>query len=343
MPRTRIAIIGLGMAVAPHAKSLIDLADRVEVAAAYSPTEARRTSFAKAYGFPVTGDLDAVLADPSIKAVLVLTPPNTHLDLVTRVAKAGKHILLEKPLEVSTARAEALVAAADDAGVALGVVLQNRFRTGSLALRDIIAEGRLGTIVGASARLRSWRPQSYYDEPGRGTMARDGGGVLLTQAIHPIDLLIAMAGLPVEVTAYATTTAIHQMETEDIAAAGMRFENGAIGTLSATTTAYPGSPEEIEIIGTKGTAVLLGANLKASFHDGSVLEAGDTTAGGVGADPMAFPYESHRALIADFLDAIEHGRSPAASGAQALKAHDLIDAILQSATSGKPQPIRRRH
>jgi predicted dehydrogenase len=342
MARTRIAIIGLGMAVAPHAKSLLDLANKVEVVAAYSPTEVRRQTFADTYGFPVGNDLEAIFDDRSIDALLILTPPNTHLDLVSRAAKAGKHILLEKPLEISTDRSEALVAAADAAGVTLGVVLQNRFRPANLALRDLIAEGRLGTIVGTSARLRNWRPQSYYDEPGRGTLAHDGGGVLLTQAIHTIDLLISLVGLPVEVTAYAATSAIHRMETEDIVAAAMRYENGALGTLSATTTAFPGFPEEIEIIGTRGTASLSGGKMRANFHDGGIAETGDETTGGTGAQPMAFQHDNHRALIADFIAAIEAGRPPMVSGAEALKSHDLIDALLQSSASGLSRQVRHR-
>ena len=148
---------------------------------------------------------------------MILTPPNTHLDLVRQAAAAGKHILLEKPLEISIERAEALVAAAEEAGVTLGVVLQHRFRPASRALGAMLAEGRLGEIVSALGPRPNWRPQSYYDQPGRGTKARDGGGVLLTQAIHTLDLMISLAGLPVEVTAYAATSAVHRMETEDLA------------------------------------------------------------------------------------------------------------------------------
>ncbi|HTM78936.1 MAG TPA: Gfo/Idh/MocA family oxidoreductase [Devosia sp.] len=341
MSKLNIALIGLGMAVTPHVKSLLDLADRVTVAAAYSPTAARRAQFAQNYGLPVTDDMDALFADPGVDAVMLLTPPNTHLDLVRRAAAAGKHILLEKPLEISTARAEALVEAA--AGVTLAVVLQNRFRAGSLALAEVLAEGRLGSIVGASARLHSWREQSYYDEPGRGTLARDGGGVLLTQGIHVLDLLISLVGLPKEVAGFAATSAVHRMETEDIAACAVRYDNGAMGTIAATTCAYPGFPEHIDIIGTRGTAVLTGPDLRVDFTDGTVLETGNSTAGsGTGADPMAFTHDSHRALLADFIEAVTTGRAPKISGAEALKAHDLIDAMLASGRSGLPQQVRRR-
>ncbi len=342
MPRPRIAVIGLGVAAAPHLKSLADLSDRVEVAAVYSPSADRRNAVAAKYGLPAIDDLDAVFADPSIDAVLILTPPNTHLDLVARAAAAGKHILLEKPLEVSLARSEALVEAAREAGVTLAMVLQLRFRPAVAELAGLIGSGRLGTIVSASAQLRNWRPQSYYDQPGRGTLARDGGGVLLTQAIHTLDLLISLAGLPTEVSAYATTTPIHSMETEDLVVAAVRFENGAIGTIQATTTAYPGFPDRIEIVGTLGTASLTGEALAAHFHDGMSVETGAETAGGAGADPMAFSHGLHRALISDFLDALETGRPPKIRGADALMAHDLIEAILSSSAAGLPQRVRRR-
>ena len=343
MTRHRIAIVGIGMAAKPHVRSLADLADRVVVAAAFGPTEARREAFAREWGLPVSGDLDGIFADRSITAVLLLTPPNTHLELVRRAAAAGKHILLEKPLEVSTARAEALVGAAEAAGVTLGVVLQNRFRPASLRLEALILDGRLGGLVSASMRLANWRPQSYYDAPGRGTLARDGGGVLMTQAIHPIDQLIAFAGQPSEVMAYAATSAVHRMETEDLVACSMRFPNGALGTLAATTCAYPGYLTEIQVVGERGTAVLSDDVLAVAFHDGTKLETGtNLSAGGAGADPMAFDHGNHRALIADFLDAVEAGRRPKVSGSDALLAHDLIDAILASARSGAPQPVARR-
>lgn len=341
--KSRIAVIGLGMAVAPHAKSLVDLADRVEMVSAYSPTPSRRENFAATYGLPVTGDLDAIFDDRSLDAVLLLTPPNTHLELVQRAAAAGKHILLEKPLDVSSERAEAIVETAREAGVTLGVVLQNRFRPGSQALAKLVAEGRLGQLIAVSARLYNWRPQSYYDEPGRGTRARDGGGVLLTQAIHTLDLLISLTGLPDEVMAYATTSPIHRMETEDVVACALRYANGAFGTISATTCAFPGFPEQIELIGDKGTANTSGPALRAQFHDGSAVEADDAASGsGAGADPMGFSHHPHRALIANFLDAIQSGGRPTVSGDDALKAHDLIDAVLASGAAGSLVKVRRR-
>jgi predicted dehydrogenase len=340
MQKTRLAIVGLGMASAPHVKSLNDLRDRVEVAAVYSPSGARREAFAEKHGLPAAADLDSVLSDTSIDAVMILTPPNTHLDLVRRAAAAGKHILLEKPLEITLQRAEELVAAAEAANVTLGIVLQHRFRPISVALAEMLRENRLGALVVASARLHNWRPQSYYDQPGRGTKARDGGGVLITQAIHTLDLLISLAGLPEEVAAYATTSAVHRMETEDVAMAAIRYANGGLGTISATTCAFPGYPDAIELIGTNGMARLDGATLSVSFHDGTRVEKDDGgLGGGAGADPMAFPHDHHRAVLADFLDAIAEDREPRVSGREALKVHRLIEALLRSAETGERQRV----
>ena len=183
---------------------------------------------------------------------MILTPPDTHLELVERFAGAGKHILLEKPLERSTERAAALVAVAESAGVRLGVVFQHRFREASQALRARLDQGVLGALAAVNVICPWWRPQSYYDEPGRGTLARDGGGVLITQAIHTLDLMLSLTGPVAEVAAVSGTTGLHRMETEDFAGAGLRFANGALGALIATTAAYPGFPERIELIGTAG-------------------------------------------------------------------------------------------
>jgi len=159
----RVALVGLGMAVGPHAKSLADLRQRVEVACAYSPSADRRAKFAAQFPVPLCDRLEAILEDRSIGAVLILTPPNTHLELVQRCAAAGKHILLEKPLEISTERAEKLVRSA--AGVKLGIVLQHRFRPAAEKLGEILKAERLGELVSASAMIPNWRPQSYYDQP----------------------------------------------------------------------------------------------------------------------------------------------------------------------------------
>ena len=321
----RVAIVGLGMAVTPHAKSLVDLGPRVQVAYAHSPSAERRKKFAERFAFPQCERLETILEDRAVGAVLVLTPPNTHLEVVGRCAAAGKHVLLEKPLEVSTSRAEQLVRVCKD--VKLGVVLQHRFRPAVERLRELLPS--LGELVSASAMIGNWRPQSYYDQPGRGSRARDGGGVLLTQGIHTLDVLLSLCGEVAEVKSFVTTTPVHRMETEDLVTAALRFAHGALGVVHATTTAYPGFPERIELIGTRGTALLEGTSLRMQLHDEPPFEfKTDAGSGGTGADPMAFPHDWHRCVLADFLDAIEQNRQPRVSGSEALKVHRFIDRLL---------------
>jgi len=184
--------------------------------------------------------------------------------------------------------------------------------------------------VSASAAIPNWRPQSYYDMPGRGTKARDGGGVLLTQGIHTLDLFLSFAGDFSKVSSLVRTTPVHRMETEDLVAAVVEFKSGAIGTVHATTTAYPGFPERIELIGTKGTALLEGPSLRVELADGKKFEV-KAEGGGTGADPMAFPHDWHRDLLQDFLNSIQENRPPRISGEEALKVHRFIDRILRSA------------
>jgi len=340
--RHRIAVVGLGMAVTPHAQSLADLAERVDVVGAYSPTAQRRDAFAKRFAFPVTGDLDALVGDPSIEAAMILTPPRTHLPLAERFAAAGKHVLLEKPLEADTARAEAVVDACARARVTLGVVLQHRFRPAARALAARLRGGDLGDVAAASVHVPWWRPQTYYDEPGRGTLARDGGGVLITQAIHTLDLFLSLTPRVAEVAAFAATTPLHRMETEDIACAALRFDGGALGTLNATTASYPGFAERIEIVGTKGTAILTAGKVDFWWQDGRNESLGEESTLGGGADPMAFANDAHRAVLAEFLDALDERRSPVNNGKAALLVHDLIDAVLQSSREHAPRSVRQR-
>src|SRR5688572_1866277 len=274
------------MAVTPHAKGLVDLDDQVEVAYAFSPSEARRKAFSSRFPFPTCESLDAILHDASVEAVAVFTPPSTHRDIGLACAAAGKHVLMEKPLDTTTARAVELVDGCRRAGVKLGVVLQHRFRPAAIRLAGMLEAGELGRIVGCSTVIRLWRPQSYYDEPGRGSFARDGGGVLISQGIHTLDLMMSLAGPISEVTGFATTTPVHRMETEDMVCAAARFANGAFGTIDASTAAYPGFLEEIVLTCENGTARLRGAELLVQLHDGrKVATEPDRSTGGTGADP----------------------------------------------------------
>lgn len=331
----RMCVVGLGMASKPHVLALKDLADgRVEVRGVYGRDAARRQAFAQTHGLPEAASLEALAADPALDAVLLLTPPNARLDAVRLFAGAGKHILMEKPVERTTKAAEEIVGIAERAGVTLGIVFQHRLRPASLALKALLESGRLGRIGLVRLEVPWWRPQAYYDEPGRGTLARDGGGVLISQAIHALDLMLSLLGPIDDVQALAGTTNLHRMETEDFAAAGVRFRMGALGSIMATTAAYPGDSETLAIHAEHGSAIFRGGSLSVSWRDGRVEEIGQKQATGGGADPMAFDHGAHRAVIEDFAAAIAAGRAPSITGRSALEVHRLIDAILDSARTG---------
>lgn len=334
MSKQRIGLIGLGIAVAPHAASLKDLAHRVDVLA-FSPSVARRNAFKARFALSVTDRLEAVIEDPAIDAVILLTPPDARLELVARIAKAGKPVLMEKPLERSLGAAEEVVRITEAAGITTGVVFQHRFREAAEALAGRLASGALGQLATVHLEVPWWRPQSYYDEPGRGTLARDGGGVLVTQAIHAMDLMLSLTGPAANVQAIAGTSALHRMETEDFVGAGLTFANGAMGALMATTSFYPGRTEKLIIAGTRATAVLEGGQLDLHAHDGRVETLGEAGGIGGGADPMAFSHTWHKAVITDFLDALDEGRKPRVAARDALHVHRLIDALLRSAAEGR--------
>lgn len=340
--RLRIAVVGAGMASAPHLASLRDLAARVEVAWVVGRTPDRiAAAAARLPGARPTTELDEVLRDATVSAALVLTPPDSHRMLVERLAAAGKHVLLEKPVGLDADDAERAVAACRAAGVRLGVMLQHRLRPASVAMRRLVASQALGEMTCASVDLRWWRPQSYFDQPGRGTRARDGGGVLLTQAIHTLDTFLQVAGLPASLFAYANTSAAHRMECEDSVAAAMRYPNGATASLNATIAAYPGFSERIDWSGTLGTATLAGGRLEVCWLDGRRESVGEPQGLGGGADPMAFAHDAHRAVIEDFLDALRDGRDPAVDGASVLAVQRVIDAVMRSAQEGMPVVLNR--
>lgn len=340
MKRLGVGIIGLGMAVKPHALALRDLAGEVDLIGGYSPTPARRAEFTRTYGLPAVDSLDRLLGDPHVDAVLVLTPPRTHAELAVRAAQAGKHVLLEKPIDVALEPARAVVDAVERAGRKLGVVFQYRFRPGTVTLRKLLREGALGELLSVSCAVRWWRPAEYYAQPGRGMRERDGGGVLLTQSIHTLDVLLDLAGPVKRVSAQCRNSALRSIDTEDIACAAVEYRSGAVGVVDATTVAYPGYPERIDLAGTSGTAVLEAERLVVHRVGHQPLHVDGSTAGGGGADPMAFSHQHHRRLIEDFLDAVRTGREPLSSGRSALAVHALIDAMLESSASGRAVDVR---
>ncbi len=334
MKKRTIGLVGLGMAVAPHAQSLQDLRDRVLVRA-FSPSPERRRSFHERYGLPVVDTLEAIADDPAIEAVMILTPPDARLDLVEKLAQRGKHLLMEKPLERTLKAALRVVALTEEAGITTGVVLQHRFRASAERLARHLEGGDLGELAAVQLSVPWWRPQSYYDVPGRGTLARDGGGVLITQAIHSLDLMLSLTGPAAAVQAVAGTSRLHRMEGEDFVGGGIVFENGALGAIMATTAFHPGQSEALVLAGTRAVARLEGGQLTIDHLDGRSETTGEAGGIGGGADPMAFSHEWHKAVITDFLDALDQGRKPRVTARDALHVHRLIDALLRSARDGR--------
>ena len=340
-PRLRLAVIGAGLGAAPHFKSLEDLSSEVEVIWVYGRSSERLAAARTPPDTRQTTRIEDILEDTSVQAVLVLTPAHTHLDIVQRVAGTGKHVLVEKPLEIDLHRANTLVEACEASGVTLGIMLQHRLREAALGLAALIKSGELGQLVSASASVRWWRPQSYYDEPGRGTLARDGGGVLMTQAIHTLDLLLALTGMPERVTGIAATSPVHGMACEDTACALLHYASGAMAVVQATTVAYPGYPERIELNFTHATATLESGVLQVAFMNGKTLAVGRQEASGGGANPMGFDHAAHRAVLRDFIRAVQSGTPPAVTGRSALDVQQVIEAIMCSSQNADTVRLRQ--
>ena len=333
--RLRLAVIGAGLGSAPHFKSLKDLASEADVVWVYGRSAERLAAVRTPQGAKKTSRIEDILDDATVQAVLVLTPANTHLNIVQRVASTGKHVLVEKPLEIDLNRANALVETCEANGVTLAIMLQHRLREAALGLVTLIKSGELGQLVSALASVRWWRPQSYYNEPGRGTLARDGGGVLITQAIHTLDLLLSLTGLPESVTGLTCTSPVHTMEGEDTAAALLHYTGGAVAVVQATTAAYPGFPERIELNFTHGTATFVSGTLQLALMNGKTLTLGVCEISGDGADPMSFDHGPHRAVLQDFIRAIQNATAPAVTGRSALGVQRVIEAITTSSQTGR--------
>ena len=330
-----VGVIGTGMAAKPHALALNDLKDIIDVKGIYSRNNDRCNAFAKNYNFKTFNSIKEISENNEIEMVILITPPNQRLELVKEFSKAGKNILMEKPIERSTKQAEEIVNICEKDNVKLGIVFQHRFRESSIKLKKLIEENAFGSIYSVQVNIPWWRDQSYYDEPGRGTYERDGGGVLISQAIHTLDLMLSIIGQVEEVQAIGKTTSFHKMESEDFVAAGLKFKNGAVGSLMASTTSYPGYPESIILNCEKGSVKLESGTLKIHWQNNKVEEFGEASGTGGSADPMAFPYDWHKSLIRDFALSINSNQLSFVSGREALKVHELIDALISSSKNGK--------
>jgi predicted dehydrogenase len=304
----------------------------LEIAGLHARTPESRARAAAAHGTPTFDTLDALLAS-GIDALIIATPPNARAEIVAACAQARMPVLAEKPLERTVAAAEALVTGMGD--TPFGIVLQHRMRPASRAAKAFLDNGTVGRPRLLRVDVPWWRDPSYYAAPGRGTYARDGGGVLLTQAIHALDLGLWLAGTAVTRVQGATARALHDLEAEDSAAAALTFASGAIGHVTATTAAFPGHPETVELTCDRATLRLTSGRLAVHHRDGRTEHVGEEGGTGSGADPMAFPHDWHQAVLADFAAALREGRPPAIPAAAALPVHRVIDAIARSSAEGR--------
>jgi predicted dehydrogenase len=331
-----VALIGLGMVADTHVQAIAGLKGKVHLKGIF----ARRQSIAQEYSSTVAlfcgydcevyPSIEAVANDSDLDFVIIATPPNARIDIVKLFAKAKMPMLMEKPIERTTQAATEIVEICEQSNVPLGLVFQHRARLASLQLQKMIQSGELGTLGLANIEAPLWRSQAYYDEPGRGTYERDGGGVLLSQASHTIDLALSMTGDIAEVQAMSRTTAFHQMESEDFVTAGITFKNGAIGNLLATTANYPGEKECVTLHFDHAVAKLHRAKLDIFWRDGRRDQYGEDEKPTAGDNPMDFKSTWHGGIIADFAAAITHGKAPMVTGREGLKVHRLIDALIAS-------------
>ncbi len=249
-------IVGCGLIADFHARAIADIRG-AKLVACFSRRDAVARSFAESHSCQAMSDLRQLVEHPQIQVACICTPSGGHAEPALAAARAGKHIIIEKPLEVTLRRCDRILDAATRHGVVVSTVFQSRFHPSTQLLKRAVDQGRFGRLVLGDAHVKWYRPQSYYDGGAwRGTWQLDGGGALMNQAIHTLDLLLWLMGPVESVTAHAATRAHLRIEVEDVVAATLQFRSGALGSILATTASYPGSPKKIEILGDQGPAVL---------------------------------------------------------------------------------------
>jgi UDP-N-acetyl-2-amino-2-deoxyglucuronate dehydrogenase len=328
-------IIGTGAIAGLHAAA-INACEDAELVAVCSSSPSRATEAATKFGVPADHDWDTFLNRKDIDIVAICTHSGNHLEPAIAAAKAGKHILLEKPIEVSVARATELIQVCKSAGVKLGVIFQNRLKPGYLQLKDAVNQGLLGKLLMGTAAINWYRDPSYYSSSSwKGTISGDGGAALINQGVHTIDLLLDIMGEARAVFGQVRTM-VHDIEGEDVGAALINFKNGAIGTITGGTALYPGNPERLEIYGEKGNVILEAGKIVTWNVAGATGELPTSEVGGSGAsDPMAIDYRLHLGQVQDMVDAVRENREPMVTGEDARQSLALILGIYQSSREGK--------
>lgn len=337
MSEVGFGIVGGGMIGAVQAAAIQQISG-AKLVAVCGRDEARTAEFAAKFGCTAYTDYERFLHHPGLQVVNICTPSGTHAELGIRAAKAGKHVLTEKPIETTLENADALIAACDRAGVKLGVIFQSRFLPAVQRIKQAIDEGRLGKLMVGDALVKWYRAPEYY-APGtwRGTLKMDGGGALINQAIHTVDLLRWMMG-PAE-SAFAMKAALRypHIEAEDTLVGTVKFQNGALGMIQATTSAKPGFKRRLEISGERGSIILDGDAISVWAIDGedaNLGEAEQLTDGS--ANPAAISNEGHRRQIEDMMQAVLENRAPMIDGREGRKSLELVVALYAAANEGTP-------
>ena len=344
---TGFGIVGTGMIAHFHAKAIQAMAGG-RVVACFNQNVEKANAFATEYGCTAYSTLDELLADQEVGVVTICTPSGAHRDPAIAAANAGKHVVVEKPLEITLQRCDDIIDACKKNGVKLCTIFPSRFSAANIALKDAIDAGRFGRLTLGDTFVKWWRTQEYYDGGGwRGTWALDGGGAFMNQAIHNVDLLCWLMGDVAEIAGFTSTLAHERIEVEDVGVACLKFTNGAIGVMEATTAAWPGLLKKTEIHGSKGTVIIeQDSILRWEFADEkaedaeirSRLGANSASSGGA-SDPKAISFVGHQMQLEDFVAAISTGQQPRVDGAEGRKSVEIILAIYEAARTGRSQKL----
>jgi UDP-N-acetyl-2-amino-2-deoxyglucuronate dehydrogenase len=340
----KFGIVGTGMIAEFHARAIAEI-HGASIVACLDALPARARDFAAKHGCRSYDDMGRFLRDPEMEIVNVCSPSGAHLDAAIPAAESGRHLIVEKPLEISVSRCIRIVDAAERAGVLLSGIFPSRFHGAARELKAAVAAKRFGVLAMGSAYVKWWRDQAYYSGSAwKGTKAMDGGGALMNQSIHAIDLLLWYMGKVRRVSAFTGAVGHSGLEIEDNAAVALEFESGALGAIQGSTAIWPGFLKRIEIMGTAGSAILEEENLVFwKFAEGGPADDGiraryaaATSTGGGASDPAAIGHEGHRLQIEDVIRAIRERGKPLVDGIEATRAVALIEAIYESAATGRP-------
>jgi len=330
---THIGLIGSGNITQTHARGARAIPD-VQIAAIYGTNPQTVTTLAAENHAKPYQDFAAFLAHKPMDLVILGTPSGLHAEQGIAAAQHGLHVLTEKPIDITTKNADALIAAADKANIKLAVIFQDRLKPNIQRLKHWLGAGLLGKPLLVDASVKWYRPPDYYSNSRwRGTFALDGGGALINQAIHTVDLLLWLLGDVIRVQA-RTATVLHKIEAEDTAVATLEFASGAVGTLIATTAAHPGYPRRLEITGTEGTVILehdriVAADLRNPPPDIAAITAGDSNQSATSA--AVTDISGHKAILEDFLHAIANNTQPICNGREGRRSLALVESIYNSA------------